>query len=106
MAKWAIQCKAIPELRLLLELRRAELVRANWPSKGKWWGNIFDIYPEYPPKVVYRKVQKMITKGWLDYGVSEAHPILTEKGMDRLEKNGIYRWHSLNSMPTLPLSAE
>lgn len=102
MAKWPVQCKAISTIQLLYDIRKLEL--------GGTLSLDIDIlkllqskYPDYPAKVLKRKYQKV---SHLGLAGSSHGGGLTERGMLELEKRGIYRWHSLNSMPQLELSRE
>ena len=38
----------------------------------------------YPPKVIYRKMEKLVDEGYLEYGVSLRTAWLTDKGMEYL----------------------
>lgn len=50
----------------------------------KWWENkdlpfCYEALP-YPPKVIYKKMEKLADEGYLDYGVSLRTAWLSDKG--------------------------
>jgi hypothetical protein len=106
MAKWAVQCKAISSLDVLFCIRVLELCGFNYGNRAwnreRWLETLSRMVDSsnLPPKIIKRKIEKLESRGLVGFSMGPAGWGLKEKGMAELEKNGVYRWHSLTSMPT------
>ena len=48
----------------------------------------YEAFPQWPEKLVFKKMEKLADLGYLDYGVSLRTAWLSEKGIKFLEDNG------------------
>lgn len=42
----------------------------------------YEAFPQWPEKLIYRKMEKLVDKGYLEYGVSLRTSWLTDKGLE------------------------
>lgn len=82
-----IQAKNISEIEIFTAIGQAKADMSAWtynPSKGERCGPARFLM-QYPEKVVYAKMQKMIDKGLLELGVSIRSSYLTDAGREQYQ---------------------
>lgn len=58
----------------------------------KWWDNkdlpfCYEAFPEYPPKLVFKKMEQLADRDYLEYGISLRTAWLTDKGKEYLKQH-------------------
>lgn len=78
------QLKDIPDEAILRQ-------QQEWFSRARRHESVipwtYDAFPQWPAKLVLRKMEELVKKGYLEYGVSLRTAWLTKKGIAYLEEN-------------------